>query len=415
MSVASTPSLTGFAGWRSASVLYSKLVDAVAVIILIRLLSRADYGIVGLAGGWVVALSFLNINPENILWRDYRKLAPRLANFLGSCLRFWVWKTALLVALALVVAGAQFMTYRHAMILLYLPASAFFSLVVSLAFMFELPLAVGLSYRKVALVMFGLRTFWLALVITLMWRPTLGWLLAISAVYYAVHVGVWFAVYRRAHAIIWPPAGDARQTVREAMGDYVLWQHLANAARSFLQRGSLALLGLLGVALANVGNYLIGINVTTFALILPGVTEMTVAAGLAHSANATEDAQIVRRASWANFSVVLAQLLAFKMIGLQLLDWLAPGNATVVYAVAWPLVLGASVFALLTPLLAYAIARTPPADLWWRVHCPVAVLACITFAAGAFSMGLPGVAWAHVANSLALAVALWLHLRRSSS
>jgi hypothetical protein len=414
MSEERTPSLEGFAGYRAASVLWSKLVDAAAVIILIRALPREDYGIVGLAAGWLVALGFLNLAPENILWRDYRKMQPSLPKFLGACAWFAILKTVVFCLLAFVVALAHYGVYREPMLLAYLPAAALFGGVTTLAFIFELPLVVGFHYRGVAALTMVLRAGWLVLLATLFWRPSLSCLMGISAVYYGVHVAAWFVTYRRHGSIRWrqPPA-ELREIIVAVVREFVIWQHLASAARAFLLRGALALLGLLGIALADVGNYLVAVNVAAFALILPGVFEMAAAAGLAHSANAANDARIVRRTSAWNFAVTALQLVLFALMGEWLLRFLVRNEAAVVMPFAWPLLLGASLFGLQTPALAFAIARAQPAALFWRVYLPTALVAIAGFCIGAVRWGLVGIAWAHVVNAVVLAVALWLHLRRA--
>lgn len=404
---------SSYARYRLLSSVGGKIADAVGVLITIRTLSPRDYGVIGAAMGIMAVIGFLNLTPEDVLWRDLPKLGDALGEHLSAFVWFWFVK---LVVVTLVAAGACALTgWAHGS---WPVAGMCFLIVVllqvlSASTLVEVPLFAGLRQQTGAFFVLGLRVVWLALLVPNLWLHSLRYYLAALGVYACLAATTSFWLLRHklgARARL--KARAAWKIVWDAAVDLTAWLHVVGRTRFFLSRGDLAVLGALGVSLAALGGYAVAINLVGFALLLPGVLENVAAVSFAH--HPERRAHTYRRFLTAAAALAGAQFLGGLFLGRTALRLLHVHDVEPVFHLFLLLLAGSSVFALGTPALAYAMCFRRMRAVLFRLFLPAAVIFAATVWVAGRSRGLIGAAVAHaiVSGATGLAMVLYVHFGR---
>lgn len=366
-----SPSLTetaGYARWRLASTIGGKLADAVGVVIAIKTLAPAEYGVIGSALGLMAVIGWVNLAPEDVLWRDYPGLRDRLAQHLGAFVWFWWLKLAAVAVLAGVFAVVIARGNWPVAAAVFAAAVGWQAL--TALTLVEVPLFAGLDSRAGAVLVLAVRGVWLALLVPNFWFQSLLYYLIALGTYAGVTVGMSFWQLRSrwgvrlgiGHREAWP-------IVWQAIVEFTLWLHLIGRTRIFLQRGLLAILSLAGLSLAVLGQITVAVNLVSFALILPGVLENVAAVRFAHQP-ASRRRQLTR---FLGFGAAVAALQFAVAAGYGRWVLEALNVHPDVFVPFMVLLAGASVLAAAGPALAYAMCYRPMRLVFLRVYLPAAV------------------------------------------
>jgi hypothetical protein len=396
---------SSYARYRLLSSVGGKLADALGVIIAIRTLSVSDYGVIGTAMGLMAVIGFVNLTPEDILWRDLPRLRDRLGEHLSAFVWFWLVKLGVVAAVAAIFCVVYGLAHQS-----WAVAGTMFLIVVlqqilTASPLIEVPLFAGLRQQRGAAFVLGVRVLWLVLLAANFWLRSLAYYLVALLIYATVTAAFSAALLHRHFGVSFRVrAAEAWQKVRAAAFDFTLWLHLVGRARVFLQRGDLAILGWLGVTLAAVGQYAVAINLVSFALILPGVLENVAAVSFAHHPEQ-------RTRNLRQFYGVAAALAAMQFIGGILcgrfaLRLLHVADVEASYRIFVTLLGGVSGLVIASPSVAYAMCFRKMRPIFSAVFLPAAVVFALVVWLAAWRWGLAGAATAHAAVTVITGVAV---------
>ncbi len=388
--------LGSYAGYLLLSSTGGKVADAIGVVITIKALATADYGVIGTALGLVAVLGFVNLAPEEILWRDLPKLRKDLSEHISAYVWFWLVKLALVGFVALALCVVYGMAHGSWGVAASAFAIAFWLQVLSASTLVGVPLFAGLQQQRGACLVLGVRLLWLALLVPNLWLHSLGYYIVALAVYALGTATIsWRLLQQHFGVTLRLGAERAWTLVRSAVMDFTLWLHLVGRSRSFLQRGDLAILGGVGLTLAAVGGYTVAINLVGFAFLMPSILENVAAVSFAHRPEQ-------RIPNLRRFVIIAAGLAGVQFLGGLLgghvvLRLLHVADVESTFGVLLILLAGSSVFALACPVLAYAMCFRRMQKVFVRVFLPaVAVFVVAVWVAGR-QWGVTGAAVAHAA------------------
>jgi len=406
----SSPSQTGaYARYRLLSSLGGKLADAVGVVIAIKTLSPQDYGVIGAALGLMAVIGFINLMPEDILWRDLPKLRHRLAEHLSAYVWFWLVKFGAVAA----VAAGFCLIYAHTRqswtVAVFVFTIAMLLQLLSSSTLAEVPLFAGLRQQRGAAFVLGVRVMWLALLLPNFWLHSLRYYVVALAVYASVTamISFWLLQHQLGVTRRCPPA-QAWRLVRETALDFTVWWHLVGRARVFLLRGDLAILGGIGMSLAALGQYTVAISLVGFALVLPGVLENVAAVSFAH--HPERRTHNLRRFLAAATGLAGVQFLGGLLCGriaLRLLHVADVENTFIIFLI---LLGGVSIFVLACPTLAYAICFRRMREVFGWVFLPAAVVFATAIWIAGKQWGVTGAAIAHAAVMAAAGIGTMVYV-----
>jgi hypothetical protein len=396
---------THYARYRLLSSVGGKLADALGVVIAIKTLAPSDYGVVGTALGLMAVVGFVNLTPEDVLWRDLPRLGGQLGRHLTAYVWFWLVKGVAVAGIAAVFCGVYGAAHRSWSVAGAVFAVAVLLQVLSSSTLAEVPLFASRQAPRGAALVLGVRVAWLALLAVNFWFRSLCYYGVALALYAAVTAAVSFHVLRRQFGVsLRFDAAEAWQKVRDAALDLTLWLHLVGRARVFLMRGDLAILGGLGVTLAAIGQYAVAVNLVGFALILPGVLENVAAVSFAHEPS--KRARNLRRFYAVAGALALAQWAAGVMCGRAVLRLFRVEDVEATYGIFVMLLGGACGLAVAAPAVAYAMCFRRMRTVFSHVFLPAAASFAVLVWLAAARWGLAGAAVAHAAVSLVAAAAM---------
>ena len=383
-----------YARYRLLSSLGGKLADAIGVIITIKTLAAAEYGVIGTALGLMAVVGFLNLTPEDVLWRDLPRLRDKLSEHLAAFVWFWRLKFFLVAGVAIVFCALYGATHQSGSISLAVLVIVLLLQLLSISTLAEVPLFAGLQQRSGATFTLGVRLLWLAMLVPNFWFRSLNYYLIALATYATVTAGLAFWLLKTRLSVTFKiDTGKAWATVRDAAMDLTLWLHLSGRARAFLQRGDLAILGGMGVSLAALGGYTVAINLVTFAFLVPGVFENVAAVSFAHDPQ--RRAANLRKYLGITAGLSAAQFVGGMIFGKFALQLLRVQDIENTYLVFQILLAGTSILTAAGPTVAYAMCFRPMRELFARVFLPAAALYALTVWLLSAQAGMLGAALGH--------------------
>lgn len=394
---ASNQSQTGsYAQYRLLSSVGGKIADALGVVIAIKTLSAADYGVIGTALGLMAIVGFVNLTPEDVLWRDFPKLRDRLGEHLSAYVWFWLVKFVAISMVAAIFCTLYGITHHSRNVAFSAFAITLLLQLLSLSTLVEVPLFAGLQQQRGAAFVLGVRVIWLVLLaVNFRLRSLTYYLVALTA-YAAITAALSAWLLRRQLGVSFRfNAAAAWRNVRAAALDFALWLHLAGRARVFLMRGDLAILGGLGISLAMVGQYTVAVNLVGFSLILPGVLENIAAVSFAH--HPEQRTRNLKRFAMLAVSISLVQFVGGLLFGRDVLRALRVPDVDGTLIVFALLLTGTTVFSATSPYLAYAMCFRKMRTLFTRVFLAASVVFAVSVWASAMCWGVIGAAIAHTA------------------
>ena len=221
-----------YARYRLLSSLGGKLADALGVVIAIKTLSPQDYGVIGAALGLMAVIGFVNLAPEEILWRDLPKLRHRVAEHLSAYVWFWLVKFGVVAAVAAGFCLIYAYTHQSWTVAGFAFVIALLLQLLSSSTLAEVPLFAGLQQQRGAAFVLGVRVMWLALLVANFWLRSLCYYVVALAVYAGATAMISFWLLRRQFAVSFRfNAARAWELVREAALDFTVWLHLVGRAR----------------------------------------------------------------------------------------------------------------------------------------------------------------------------------------
>jgi hypothetical protein len=235
-----------------------------------------------------------------------------------------------------------------------------------------------------------------ALLVPNLWWRSLGYYVSAMAVYAFVTATISFwLLHHRLGVLFCFDRAKAWKLVRDAAVDFTVWLHLSGRARLFLQRGALAVLGSLGVALPVIGQYTVAVNLAGFATILPGVLENVAAVQFAH--HPSQRRRDLRKFFGLACVVAAGQVGGALMLGRTVLRLLHVVEVERVYSLFLTLLLGVTAYAVAAPALAYAMCFYRMRKVFLRLFVPATVLSAVSIWLAARQWGGAGAALAQAA------------------
>ena len=258
-------------------------VQFIASIILIRLLPREEYGIIGVVAGYYAFVNFINISMESIILRDHGKFDENLQRTMYSFFIFNLAKSTLFLILAIVLALFLSTIYAR-----YEFVYAIFSITfILIADSMTAPLSIYAATKfnqklvtKISMIRAGLNLVFLG---GIFFWPTLAFIACKDFVVSLVFVAIWFVVVckRMSVSFSFRQSGDWA-FIRDSFVSYSLWTHLNGVVTNVIYRSDTFFLSLFA-GLSSVGDYNIALNSANIANILPMIIGYQNSVALSHA------------------------------------------------------------------------------------------------------------------------------------
>lgn len=245
-------------------------VQFISSIMLIRLLPRDDYGIIGIVAGYFAFVNIVNISLESIIFKDHKKFDDRIKEVMQDFFMFNIYKSILFIFIASILSFALPFFYKNNSFIYAIWSITFITIADSSTAPFIIYFASKFNQRLVAkisifrailgfLILFGLFTY-----------PYLWYVALKDLIVSTFFVALWgYMAFKKLEfklAFRTPNFGF----IKESFITYALWTHLNGVVTNFIYKSDTLFLSLF-VSLAMVGNYNIALNSANIANIVPSI------------------------------------------------------------------------------------------------------------------------------------------------
>lgn len=387
---------TGFA---LADLVLSKVGNVAVFVLLVRLLSGPEIAAIGVAGGYIVFVAWLDVSPVRVLLRDYPRVAADRAardSLFSGLTWFFLLQVAVIALLAAVLQSTLIPTVRlPGMSLLFWALTIDF---VALAFQdwIKMVFFADLRQSRATVISTFVGAARLATYALLLLNPSLGLYSALLALTALAAMVVWGVAFRREYPFRLAADRKAVQAVARSVTDYGLWDHLNRMSIDTLLLIDTVILSWLALY-EGLDAYTIALRFTSMLFLVPNQIRRGLQLGLSYARDERSTATTCGAGILANTVVSLGQLLVIWLAGPLILHLLFGAAATEqVFRLTLIITVGATILNLVGPLLAAANNLCSLREMFLRVFLPSAAIGTAGYLVLGWQYGTIGVAYGNI-------------------
>lgn len=392
----------------------TKVANVAAFIILIRLLGHEDIAAIGIAGGYLVFLAYLDISPIRVLLRDYPKYSAdrqQRDEHLSALFIFWVAQTAVMLGLLYLIQltvlsrlsfeGLGFLFLAMAIDFIGVTFQDWLKVIFYAEFRQAIATRLALLFSTIRLLSF------LAMILA----PSLeiyAWILIWTTV---LKILVWWIVFSRQYSFRWILHRKTFTILKNSLGNYGAWDHLNRSVIDTLFYIDTAIL-VWFVSTIDVSDYTVALKFTSLLLMIPMQLHVTLQLMLSHTDIRDKQAEYLGALVKLTIIVSLMQLLFVIFLGklaMQILFGDAVNQNVYTYALIQTIAI--TLMSVSLPFLSVLNNFCRLRDGFIRLFLPALLLGLTLYLTMAWFWGTMGIAWANVLIYGTLSIGLIVHVR----
>ncbi|UFS62408.1 oligosaccharide flippase family protein [Sulfurimonas sp. HSL-3221] len=257
-------------------------IQFISSIILIRMLPRDDYGIMGIVAGYFTFVNIVNISLESIILRDHKKFDSDLQKVMQDFFGFNLLKSAFIIMVALCLSAFLTSIYDNSGFVYAIWSITLITVADSLTAPFAIYFASKFNQKLVTKISVLRSVFGLLILLGLFAYPYLWFVALKDLIISMLFVGTWF--YLAVNKLGFRPEVEKPDFsfIGHIFFTYSFWTHLNGIVTSFIYKSDTFFLSLF-VSLAMVGDYNIALNSANIANILPMIIGYQNSVALSHA------------------------------------------------------------------------------------------------------------------------------------
>lgn len=388
----------------------------IVVMVLIRSLTREEYGALGVMVGYFTFLAVINISLETIIIRDHSDYEEDLPGYFSKFSRFNVIKSVVLIVVSGCVGYGLSVYYQNSNFLF--ATICLVSVMVADAIVAPIAIYTSAKFKQeIVTKLNSVRSVLnLMFLIGLWFFPTLKYWAIKEVSVSLVYVGVWLCFacrYYRVPLHVLIGFGVKRDNfVRKSLLGYSIWTHLNGVVTNFIYRSDTFFLSMF-ITLSTIGNYNIALNSANIANILPMILCYQNGVALSHAKSKEEAHEICNMFFIYSLCLGLLTLVFFVLFGKYYI-WFMTGelgqqNSEINFYMICIVVGLVIVKAFAGPVVSYITIFGSVKNLVYLVSAPVLVITAVSYFFFAKYYGAYGVALANIINSVVWILLLFLN------
>lgn len=377
-------------------------------VLLVRLLPRQDYGVIGVVTGYFAFVNIINISLESIILRDHKIFDLKIEKYIYNFFVFNIIKSIFFILIALILSALLVNIFSNANFLY----SIWSITVIYIADALTAPLVIYQSAKlnqktvtKISLIRAFLN---LIILLGLFYFPSLKYILIKDIFVSFTYVSIWLIITVKFINIknIKIIEDIDFHFLKNTLLDYSLWTHLNGVVTNFIYRSDTFFLSFF-VGLTTIGNYNIALNSANVANILPMILGYQNSVALSHAKNDKQAFSVSNAFVRFSFYINIFSFAVFYFFGnfyLYLITGLQENREVYTYMIY--IVLGIIISKGITsPLIAYINIRGSVKSLFFNVLIVLSVITFIIYYFSAKFFGAYGISVSNIFVSV-----LWVTL-----
>lgn len=387
-----------------------------AMVLMVRLLPRSDFGIIGIVVGYGIFIQIVSLPLENAILREHRSYEQNPEHFLLNFVFFNLLKGVIFFVLGVALAYTLPIIYSDSGF--FWAALSITVIVIGESLVSPLVLYASARYQQHIVTLLNFARFGLNLLMLLglFYWPTLFYVFVKDLVVMSVVAITWFAIAKSRLGLDFSKVSyrddvDPR-FIWHTLTKYSLWVHLTGIATNFIYRADAFFLSFFA-PLNVVGNYNVAVTSANVANVAPSILGYQNSVAISHTSGQKEAFLLTDKFLRLSIYIGLATLLGFIFLGALYLR-LVTGDETVseIYSYMICILLGLVIAkTVASPFVAYINVKGDVRRLFLRVNLPTLLFTALTYYLAARYFGPMGVAVSNILNALVWSVLLSLELK----
>jgi O-antigen/teichoic acid export membrane protein len=380
--------------------IYIIAIQFITSIILIRLLPREAYGIIGIVMGYFAFINIVNISLESIILRDHKKFDDNLNYVMQNFFAFNLFKSILFSFIAIVLGLVLSSMYENSGFIYAIWSITFITIADTITAPLIIYFSSKFNQKLVTKISIFRYTLSLVLLSGLFVYPELWFIALKDFIVSFIFIIIWF--YISSDKLLFTPQLSSIdfKFIKETLFSYSLWTHLNGVVTNFIYRSDTFFLSFF-VSLAIVGNYNIALNSANIANILPMIIGYQNSVAIS---NAKDNIQVFKI---SNHFILLSLLIGLvTIIGFYLLGdfylYIITGqenNSEIFFYMMCIVTSLVIVKSFASPLNAYINIYGKVKKLFIQGMIPVLIFTCLIYFYSSFYYGSKGIALANIGVS----------------
>jgi O-antigen/teichoic acid export membrane protein len=386
-------------------------IQFISSIILIRMLPRDDYGIIGVVAGYFAFVQIMNISLESIILRDHKKFDDNLQGVMQDFYGFNLYKSAFFIAIAFGLSSILSSLYENSGFVYAIWSITFIMIADSVTAPFVIYFASKFNQKLVTKISVLRSAIGFFLLLGLMIYPHLWYVALKDLIVSLIFVSLW--IYLAVTKLGFRPVVKTPDFafIQETFMTYSLWTHLNGVVTNFIYKSDTFFLSLFA-GLAIVGNYNIALNSANIANILPMIIGYQNSVALSHARDKEHAFKISNAFTRLSFMIGIVTLAGFYVLGdyyLYIITGTEDNNDIFFYMMC---IVGGLVIVktFASPVVAYISIFGSLKEMVTNVSIPLSMLTAVSYYVSGYFLQANGIALANIIIACIWLILLFFYL-----
>jgi O-antigen/teichoic acid export membrane protein len=290
------------------------LLQLISTIIIIRLLPRDDYGVIGIVVGYFAFVSILNISLESVILRDHQKFDKKINLMMQNFLAFNIYKAIFFIFIAILMSFFASLAYENSNFKYAIWSMTFIILADSITAPFIIYFTSKFNQKlvtKISILRFSLS---LILLLGLFVYPNIWYIALKDFIISAIYIGLWIYIAKDKLKFKFKFKNPDFIILKESFFSYSLWSHLIGVVANIMYRADTVFLSLF-FGLQIIGGYNISLNAANYANIIPSIVNYQNSVALSNTNSMKEALKITKYFFLLSLLIGSVTILGYYYLG----------------------------------------------------------------------------------------------------
>lgn len=375
-------------------------IQFISSIILIRLLPREDYGVIGIVAGYFVFVAFINISFESIILRDHKKYDNNLKDIMQTFFMANLFKSILFVIVSLILTYILPQMYENSGFIYVIWAITFIMIADNITAPLTIYFASKFNQKLVTKVSILRYLLNFILLFGLFKHPELWYIALKDFIVSCIFILIWFFIANKKLEFKPNLRKIDFKFLLNTFFSYSLWTHLNGFTTNFIYKSDTFFLSFF-VSLLIVGNYNIALNSANIANILPMVLGYQNSIAISNAKDKNQVFKISNYFILLSFLIGLITIIGFYVLG-DFYLYIITGqenNGEIFFYMICIVTSLVIVKSFASPLNAYINIYGKVKNLFTQGMIPILICTCLLYFYSSSFYGANGIALANIGVS----------------
>lgn len=327
-------------------------------ILVINLISREEYGLIGLSAGYFSIFSWLLISPEGILVQKYQEYKSDFSKHISIFYTFNIIK----------IIFSLFVLLLISLIFFYLQKSWHFSLIFLLfslsqmliMFLGQIQYFLKIKFQQKKITSFTtvLRTAQTIILFFLYLKPSVLFYLIFLSFFTILEIFIYSRILQKVHNFLWwYPLKETLQVIVKNIKEFSFWNHMTSMLIKYIYEIDVVFLSF-WASLTVVGNYSIALKIANLSFILPSLIQNSTT--LALTRIIISEKRNIAVNIFVKYAFILSslQLIGFMLFGKLYIEFHTHAYVDEIYLYSLLIMIGTTILNSFRPILSYIISSS---------------------------------------------------------